>query len=136
MPIPMARMRSSIPRPLNLPRARRIWTPEEDEAVRTLPVAEAVRVLGRTAESIYNRRASLPKKERGPRAPMPSGWKHRKMDPLALERCLIAARLTVQGYGVTAIGRFLGVTSSAVAKSLKALVARIEEKRWKNKCQA
>jgi hypothetical protein len=42
------------------PAAGRPWTGEEDEAVRTLPTAEAVRRTGRTAEAVGKRRRPAP----------------------------------------------------------------------------
>jgi hypothetical protein len=37
----------------------KLWTADEDEAVRTLPVAEAAQKTGRTLQAVYIRRFKL-----------------------------------------------------------------------------
>jgi hypothetical protein len=41
------------------PKAGRPWTPQEDEAARTLPAPEAARRTGRTLAAVYGRRVKL-----------------------------------------------------------------------------
>jgi len=55
-----ARTSAALRRPgTRPPKAGRLWTPEADELVRTLPAAEAARRTGRTLKAVWARRREL-----------------------------------------------------------------------------